>query len=67
MPHVRVPGYILVRSHTATRMTNTGSGGYGQVCVGVVSSQSVKSTGVGSHQRGYDGGKKVRKGKGRKL
>jgi hypothetical protein len=59
MPHVRVPGYILVRSHT-----NTGSGGYSQVCVGVVSSQSVKSTGVGSHQRGYDGGKKV---KGRKL
>ena len=64
MPHVRVPGYILVRSHTATSITNTGSGGYGQVCVGVVSSQSVKSTGVGSHQRGYDGGKKV---KGRKL
>jgi len=45
-------------------MTDTGSGGYGQVCVGVVSSHPVKSTGVGNHQRDYDGGKKV---KGRKL
>ena len=30
---------------------------------GIVDSQSVKSTGVGGEQRGYDGGKKV---KGRK-
>jgi hypothetical protein len=57
MLHVRISGYILVRSLAATRVTDTGSGGYGQVCAGVVDSQSVKSTGVGGHQRGYDRGK----------